>query len=94
MLEQQHLDRRLEHLCRRFYKPVMGRPSMPPGVYFRMLLIPTFKPNMCQGLEQAILDACIVEEGGEELQEEKPRACTLASTSPRPSTRRCSRAFL
>ena len=39
VLEQQHLDRRLEHLCRRFYKPVMGRPSMAPGVYFRMLLV-------------------------------------------------------
>ena len=39
VLEQRKLDRRLEHLCRRFYKPVFGRPSMAPGVYFRLLLI-------------------------------------------------------
>ncbi len=39
VLEQRQLDRRLEHLCRRFYKPVLGRPSMAPGVYFRLLPI-------------------------------------------------------
>ena len=39
MLERNKVDKRLEHLCARFYKPVMGRPSMAPGVYFRMLLL-------------------------------------------------------
>jgi transposase len=39
VLEQRKLDRRWEHLCRRFYKPVLGRPSMAPGVYFRLLLM-------------------------------------------------------
>jgi transposase len=43
VLEQRNLDRRLEHLCRRFYRPVYGRPSMAPGVYFRMLLIGFFE---------------------------------------------------
>jgi transposase len=43
VLEQHKIDRRLEHLCRRFYKPVFGRPSMAPGVYFRMLLIGFFE---------------------------------------------------
>src|ERR1700694_2374109 len=43
VLEQRKLDRRLEHLCRRVYKPVLGRPSMAPGVYFRMLLIGFFE---------------------------------------------------
>ena len=43
VLEQRKLDRRLEHLCRRFYKPVFGRPSMAPGVYFRLLLIGFFE---------------------------------------------------
>ena len=43
VLEQRKLDLRLEHLCRRFYKPVWGRPSMAPGVYFRMLLIGFFE---------------------------------------------------
>ena len=43
VLEERKLDRRLEHLCRRFYKPVLGRPSMAPGVYFRLLLIGFFE---------------------------------------------------
>jgi hypothetical protein len=43
ILEQHQVDRRLEHLCRRFYKPVFGRPSLAPGVYFRMLLIGFFE---------------------------------------------------
>jgi transposase len=32
-------DRKVEQLCKKYYKPVMGRPSVAPGVYFRMLLI-------------------------------------------------------
>jgi len=43
VLERHKVDRRLEHLCGRFYKPVFGRPSMAPGVYFRMLLIGFFE---------------------------------------------------
>ena len=33
------IDREVEHLCKRYYKPVMGRPSVAPGVYFCILLI-------------------------------------------------------
>ena len=38
-------DRRVEELCRRFYDDSGkgGRPSIPPGVYFRMLLIGYFE---------------------------------------------------
>jgi transposase len=43
VLERHKVDRRLEHLCGRFYKPVFGRPSMAPGVYFRILLIGFFE---------------------------------------------------
>ena len=43
VLERHKVDRRLEHLCRRFFEPVKGRPSMAPGVYFRMLLIGFFE---------------------------------------------------
>lgn len=46
VLDRNKVDKRLEHLCRRFYKPVMGRPSMLPGVYFRMLLL-----GYCEGIE-------------------------------------------
>jgi transposase len=43
VLERHQVDRRLEHLCRRFYKPTFGRPSISPGVYFRLLLIGFFE---------------------------------------------------
>ena len=43
ILERNKVDKRLEHLCKRYYKPVMGRPSMAPGVYFRMLLLGYFE---------------------------------------------------
>jgi transposase len=43
LLERNKIDKRLEHVCKRFYKPVMGRPSMVPGVYFRMLLLGYFE---------------------------------------------------
>lgn len=45
VLDQAQFDRKVEHLCQRFYKPVMGRPSIAPGVYFRMLLI-----GYCEGI--------------------------------------------
>ena len=32
-------DLKAEQLCERFCKPVKGRPSITPGVYFRALLI-------------------------------------------------------
>jgi transposase len=43
ILERNKVDKRLEYLCKRFYEPVMGRPSMAPGVYFRMLLLGYFE---------------------------------------------------
>lgn len=39
VLNQAGFDRAVEQLCRRYYKPTMGRPSLAPGVYFRMLLL-------------------------------------------------------
>src|ERR1019366_5168992 len=39
ILDQNKLARRLEHLCKRFYAPTMGRPGLAPGIYFRMLLL-------------------------------------------------------
>jgi len=43
LLVEHRFDRRLEHLCRRFYRSQRGRPSMSPGVYFRLLLIGCFE---------------------------------------------------
>jgi len=39
VLREARFDQKVEQLCRRYYQPVMGRPSMAPGVYFRMLLV-------------------------------------------------------
>ena len=36
-------DRRVEVACRKFYDQANGRPSIPPGVYFRMLLVGYFE---------------------------------------------------
>lgn len=43
ILAGHQFDRRVEHLCRKFYKSQYGRPSMTPGVYFRALLIGYFE---------------------------------------------------
>lgn len=43
ILDEHKFDRRVEHLCGKFYKSQYGRPSMTPGVYFRALLIGYFE---------------------------------------------------
>ena len=42
MLREADFDARAEELCRPFYARGKGRPSVAPGVYFRMLLIGYF----------------------------------------------------
>ena len=46
VLDDNKFDRKVEHLCRRFYRPVKGRPSLAPGAYFRLLLI-----GYCEGID-------------------------------------------
>jgi hypothetical protein len=44
ILDEHHFDRRVEAVCRRFYKKnPYGRPSIAPGVYFRALPIGYFE---------------------------------------------------
>src|SRR5947209_11496755 len=43
ILEADGFDRFVEDQCRRFYAPTMGRPSLAPGRYFRLLLIGYFE---------------------------------------------------
>jgi transposase len=43
ILEAAGFDRFVEEQCRAFYSPVMGRPSLAPGRYFRLLLIGYFE---------------------------------------------------
>ena len=43
LLDTHAFDRFVEGLCARFYAPVMGRPSLAPGRYFRLLLVGYFE---------------------------------------------------
>ena len=43
LLDADDFDRFVEGQCARFYAPVMGRPSLAPGRYFRLLLVGYFE---------------------------------------------------
>ena len=43
LLAEAGFDRYVEDLCRPYYDEVWGRPSIPPGVYFRMLFVGYFE---------------------------------------------------
>jgi len=43
ILDQIGFDRYVEQLCRKYYAEKMGRPSIPPGVYFRCFLVSYFE---------------------------------------------------
>jgi len=43
LLAEHNFDAFLEELCTPYYTAVTGRPGVPPGVYFRMLLIGYFE---------------------------------------------------
>ena len=43
ILDVQGFDRFVEERCRKFYADKMGRPSLPPAIYFRMLLVGYFE---------------------------------------------------
>src|SRR5208337_2614172 len=43
LLDAAGFDRFVEGLCGKFYAPVMGRPSLAPGRYFRLLLVGYFE---------------------------------------------------
>src|SRR3989304_1878262 len=43
LLEEAGFDAFVEERCQRFYAPMMGRPRLAPGMYFRLLLIGYFE---------------------------------------------------
>src|SRR5687768_10557220 len=43
ILDDAGFDRFVEAQCQAFYAPVMGRPGLPPGRYFRLLLLGYFE---------------------------------------------------
>jgi transposase len=82
VLERYHLDRRLEHLCRRFYKPTFGRPSIAPGVYFRLLLIGFFEGiDSERGIAWRVGDSLSLREFlGYSVTEQTPDHSTISRT--------------
>lgn len=82
ILDQADFDRYVESLCQRFYAAEIGRPGLPPGRYFRLLLLGYF-----EGLdsERAIAwraaDSLSVRSFlGLELQEAPPDHSTVSRT--------------
>ena len=43
ILERAQFARYVERLCRKYYAPTLGRPSIAPGVYFRCFLVGYFE---------------------------------------------------
>jgi transposase len=43
LLDDHHFDAFVEGLCQEFYADTMGRPGLPPGIYFRLLLVGYFE---------------------------------------------------
>lgn len=75
-------DRRVEHVCRRFYKGPLGQPSMPPGVYFRCLLIGFFEGiDSERGIAWRVADSLSLRKFlGYGLDESTPDHSTLSRT--------------
>jgi transposase len=68
ILDGAGFDRFAEEQCRQFYAPVMGRPSLPPGRYFRLLLVGYF-----EGLDSKRGMACGGFARGADLRGPRPR---------------------
>lgn len=82
ILDEHKFDRRVEHLCRKFYKSQYGRPSMTPGVYFRALLIGYFEGlDSERGIAWRSADSLSLRKFlGYALDEETPDHSTISRT--------------
>ena len=82
VLRQHRFDQRVEHLCGRYYQGPRGRPSMPPGVYFRMLLVGYFEGlGSERGIAWRVSDSLSLRKFlGYGLDEKTPDHSTLSRT--------------
>jgi len=82
LLAEHRFDRRLEHLCRRFYRSHRGRPSLAPGVYFRLLLIGYFEGlDSERGIAWRVADSLSLRKFiGYGLDEKTPDHSTISRT--------------
>src|SRR5690348_13627435 len=82
LLESNGFDGFVEEQCRRFYAGKMGRPSLTPGIYFRLLLVGYF-----EGIDSERGIACRAEDSlsvrrflGVSLDEETADHSTISRT--------------
>jgi hypothetical protein len=75
ILDQQDFDGYVEGLCHRFYTDE-GRPGLPPGRYFRLLLIGYFEgldAELCLQAQLAIGDVCRLRRRSRAVRRAAPR---------------------
>jgi hypothetical protein len=66
-------DRFVEGLCEKFYAETLGRRSVPPGVYFRMLMVGYFEGiNSERGIAWRCADSLLRPAGRTDLRVEVP----------------------
>ncbi len=82
ILEQNGFDDYVENLCSAFYAPTMGRPSLAPGRYFRLLILGFFEEIESErGIAWRAADSLSVRAFlGLELDEAPPDHSTISRT--------------
>jgi transposase len=82
ILAANSFDAFVEAACRRFYAPKMGRPSMPPGRYFRLMLLGYFEGlGSERGMAWRAADSLAIRSFlGLELDEAAPDHSTISRT--------------
>ena len=82
LLDEQGFDAFVEKECAKFYAPKMGRPSLAPAVYFRLLLIGYFEGiDSERGIAWRVADSFTLREFlGFELSDGTPDHSTISRT--------------
>jgi transposase len=82
VLDDAGFDAFVEQACGKFYAPVMGRPGLPPGRYFRLLLLGYFEGlDSERGIAWRAADSSSLRSFlGLELQEAAPDHSTISRT--------------
>jgi len=82
VLDGAKFDTYVERICRKYYAPTMGRPSIAPGVYFRCFLVGYFEGiDSERGIAYRVSDSLSLREFlGLSLEEQTPDHSTLSKT--------------
>ncbi|MGD0460836.1 MAG: transposase, partial [Terriglobia bacterium] len=82
ILDRAKFDTYVERICRKYYAPTMGRPSIAPGVYFRCFLVGYLEGiDSERGIAYRVSDSLSLREFlGLSLEEQTPDHSTLSKT--------------